>query len=59
MAFKTYASFGAAGGANSIATAPVSTSGAAGGWHPTILTMLGLIVAEIVAVAILSRHLLR
>jgi hypothetical protein len=29
-----------------------------GGWHPTILYMLGLVIAEIVLVAILSRHLL-
>jgi hypothetical protein len=29
-----------------------------GGWHPTILYMLGLVVAEMVLVAILSRHLL-
>lgn len=28
-----------------------------GGWHPSVLTMLGLVVAEIAAVAFLSRHL--
>lgn len=39
---------GAAGGV----TAP-------GGWHPTILYMLVLIVGEILAVAFLSRHLLK
>jgi hypothetical protein len=29
-----------------------------GGWHPTILYMLGLVIAEIVIVAWLSRRLL-
>lgn len=32
---------------------------APGGWHPTVLYMLGLVVLEIVAVGILSRHLLK
>jgi len=30
-----------------------------GGWHPTVLFMLGLVVFEVLAVAILSRHLLK
>lgn len=30
-----------------------------GGWHPTVLYMLGLIVLEVLAVGFLSRHLLR
>ena len=29
-----------------------------GGWHPTILYMLALVIGEIVLVGILSRHLL-
>jgi hypothetical protein len=29
-----------------------------GGWHPTVLYMVALILLEIVAVAWLSRHLL-
>jgi hypothetical protein len=29
-----------------------------GGWHPTVLYMLGLVLLEIVVVAWLSRHLL-
>jgi hypothetical protein len=35
------------------------TVNAPGGWHPTVLYMLGLVVMEIIAVAILSRHLLK
>ena len=30
-----------------------------GGWHPTILYMLGLVVAEVLIAAWLSRHLLK
>lgn len=58
--FKTYAS-AATGGMVGTMTAPSSGSGATGpgGWHPTILYMLGLVVAEIVAVAMLSRYLLK
>lgn len=29
-----------------------------GGWHPTVLYMLALVIAEIVLVGFLSRHLL-
>ncbi|WP_160148948.1 hypothetical protein [Amycolatopsis alkalitolerans] len=50
------------GGASSSTAAPVSgpTAGTGGqGWHPTVLYMLGLVVAEIVIVGILSRHLLK
>lgn len=30
-----------------------------GGWHPTVMYMIGLTFLEIVVVAILSRHLLK
>ena len=30
-----------------------------GGWHPTIIYMLALVVAEVLIVGFLSRHLLR
>jgi len=30
-----------------------------GGWHPTVLYMTGLVIAEIVVVGFLSRHLLK
>ena len=61
MPFKTYvnASAGAgAGGMNPIAS-PGGGSGKAGpgGWHPTGLYMIGLGVAEIVAVAFIAKHL--
>lgn len=59
--FKTYTSFsGAAGGASTVA--PIRSAGTGsgpGGWHPTVLYMVGLVLAEIIAVAFLSRHLLR
>jgi hypothetical protein len=41
--------------------APQSTglSAGPGGWHPTVLYMLGLIVLEILIVGFLSRQLMR
>jgi len=55
--WNQFAAGGAAGGATPIA-GPGDGS-APGGWHPTVLYMLALIVAEIVVVGFLSRHLLR
>lgn len=54
--FRTYASAGVTAGGS----IPAASGGPAGpgGWHPTVLAMLGLVVAEIVAVGFLSRHLL-
>jgi len=44
-------------------TSPQATGGggvaAPGGWHPTILYMIGLVVAEIILVGFLSRSLLK
>ena len=62
MPFKTYenASAGAgAGGMNPIASPGGSSAAKAGpgGWHPTVLYMIGLVVAEIVAVAFIAKHL--
>ena len=62
MAFKTYASFSGQGGASASSAAAVSGPSSAagpGGWHPTILYLLALVAAEIVAVGFLSRHLLK
>ena len=61
MAFKTYvnASAGAgAGGMNPIAS-PGGGSGkqGPGGWHPTVLYMIGLVALEVVAVAFIAKHL--
>lgn len=53
--FKTYTSSAAGGGASPISAPP----GQAQGWHPTVLYMLGLVVAEIVLVGLLSRYLLK
>jgi hypothetical protein len=57
MPFKTYvnASAGSSGG-----MAPITSPGggsAPGGWHPTVLYMIGLVVAEIALVAWISKHL--
>jgi hypothetical protein len=66
MGFKSYA--GASGsfkaGASVGQGATANAAGAArmtgpGGWHPTVLYMLGLIIIEIIAVGFLSRTLLR
>lgn len=66
MAFKTYAgasgSFRGAASVGSGSSANASSAGqvsAPGGWHPTVLYMLGLIIAEIIVVGFLSRTLLR
>jgi hypothetical protein len=51
-------SVGTGGSAN--AANPAGGGGIAGkmsGWHPTVLYMLGLIIAEILLVGFLSRHL--
>jgi hypothetical protein len=69
MGFKTAvgaqatASVGGSNGPSrrpAVASSPSGGSIAApGGWHPTVLYMGGLVAGEIVAVAILSRHLLK
>ena len=60
--FKTYLSAAAGAGTSGSGTAISSASAGAtgpGGWHPTVLYMLVLVAAEILAVAFLSRHLLK
>lgn len=52
--FRSYASAGV-----SVASPPAGGLAAPGGWHPTVLYMLGLVIAEIVVTGFLSRHLLR
>lgn len=37
----------------------VNNGGAAGGWHPTVIYMIFLIVLEIFAVGVLSRVVLK
>jgi hypothetical protein len=38
---------------------PGGSASGPGGWHPTVLFLLCLTLGEIVAVALLSRHLLK
>jgi hypothetical protein len=59
--FKAYTTAQAslAGGAGGGPAAGGGLGPGPGGWHPTVLYMLGLIVAEIAGVAVLSRYLLR
>jgi hypothetical protein len=52
------ASAGFGSSANRAASATGSKPGP-GGWHPTVLYMLALIIAEVVLVGFLSRHLLK
>lgn len=60
MAFKTYLNASAGAGAGGMAPI-VSPSGGGGvgpgGWHPTVLYMIALVVAEIAAVAFIAKHL--
>lgn len=53
------ASAGMGSSANRSQAAAGGAGGGPGGWHPTILYMLGLIIAEIVLVGFLSRNLLK
>lgn len=52
------ASVGTGASANRAAANAGAATGP-GGWHPTVLYLLGLIVAEVLIVAFLSRHLLK
>jgi hypothetical protein len=58
--FKTFSGSGQAMGpiASPAATGPGSVTGP-GGWHPTVLYLFALIVAEIFLVGLLSRTVLR
>ena len=47
------------GGATANAAGAAGRVTAPGGWHPTVLYMLGLVLGEIIAVAFLSRSLLK
>ncbi|MGH3124394.1 MAG: hypothetical protein ACRDND_25700 [Streptosporangiaceae bacterium] len=53
------ASAGMGYSANRSAAAAGGAKAGPGGWHPTILYMLALIVAEVLIVAFLSRNLLK
>ena len=57
--FKTYvnASAGAGGTGMGPISSPSAGGGSKSGWSPSVLYMLGLLVAEIVAVGFISKHL--
>jgi len=55
--FKAYAGGQAGLGAAGARPAAAVAAGP-GGWQPTVLYMLGLVIGEILAVAWLTRHLL-
>lgn len=55
--FKTWTDAGSTAGPVSSPQAGSLSSGP-GGWHPTVLYLLVLVVAEIVVAGFLSRHLL-
>ena len=61
MPFKTYLNASAGAGAGGMA--PITAPGGGnrsigtGGWHPTVLYMIGLVVAEVLAVAWISKHM--
>lgn len=58
MPFKTYLNASAGAGAGGMAPIASPSGGSApGGWHPTVLYMVALVAAEIVAVAWISKHL--
>lgn len=58
VAGSASASVGSGAGENRAAAAMRYGQGP-GGWHPTVLYMLGLVIAEVIVVAWLSSHLLR
>lgn len=53
------ASVGTGAGQNKANAAGRFGGAGPGGWHPTVLYMLGLIVAEVLIVGWLSAHLLK
>ena len=57
MAFKTYLNAGAGGGGMAPVASPSGGGVTAGGWHPDVLYMIALVVAEIALVAFISKHL--
>lgn len=54
--FKAYTSVGLGGSGAQSGPAPAMAAGP-GGWHPDSLYMLGLVIAEIVLVGFITRHL--
>jgi hypothetical protein len=60
VAGSANATVGAGASANRAgAVSPGGSAAGPGGWHPDVLYMLGLVIAEVLVVAWLSRHLLK
>lgn len=59
MPFKTYLNASAGAGAGGMApiSSPSGGGSVPGGWHPTVLYMIGLVAAEIIAVAWITKKL--
>lgn len=56
--FRTYASAGLTAGTRPSAASTSSSASGPGGWHPTVLYMLALVIGEVIVAGWLSRHLL-
>ena len=56
MGFKTYATDAGMPGPTMSSPGGAAQVGP-GGWHPTVLYMLALVIVEILVVGFLSRHL--
>jgi hypothetical protein len=50
---------GAAGGGGGAPARAATGITSPGGWHPTVLYMIALVIAEMAAVSVLTRHLLK
>ena len=57
--FKAWTGAGAGLGGAGAQSSPAPAAAGPGGWHPDSLYMLGLVIAEIVLVGFLTRHLMR
>ena len=55
----TKSTIGAGASANMAAPAVPGMAGTLAGWEPGVLYLLGLTIAEVLIVALLSRHLLK
>lgn len=57
--WNQYANKGTATGAPGAVQGPQAGSAAPGAWHPTVLYLIGLVVAEVVVLGFISHKLLK